>query len=339
MDFILGQRNLMLKGLILSKFMPFHLGHIALIDFAKKNSDIVDVLFCCELSEVIDSKTRYNWLKDYYNNDTKINLHLIEYKETDLPSTSVSSIEVSRKWADYLLELGFQPDIIFSSEKYGDYLADFMKCSHKIYDEKRELINISATQIRNHPFKYWEYLPEIVKPFFVFKICIVGTESTGKSTITQRLAEFYQTNFVSEVAREIFGKTDEVVFEDLIKIAEAHSNEIVNKSKNANKLLFIDTDINITKSYSRYLFDKELLVNNEIISINKSDLYLFFASDCQYVQDGTRLIQECRLELEESHKSLLQENNIEFIEIKGNFEEKYNTSLQIINSAIKSKYE
>ncbi|MBI3481387.1 MAG: AAA family ATPase, partial [Bacteroidetes bacterium] len=39
-------------------------------------------------------------------------------------------------------------------------------------------------------------------------ICFYGPESTGKSTMAKRLAEFYKTGFVPEVAREMITSND-----------------------------------------------------------------------------------------------------------------------------------
>ena len=36
------------------------------------------------------------------------------------------------------------------------------------------------------------------------KVVICGPESTGKSTLTQKLASYFKTNYVSEYARTIF---------------------------------------------------------------------------------------------------------------------------------------
>ena len=64
-------------------------------------------------------------------------------------------------------------------------------------------------------------------------------------------------------------RTNKVVYSDLSKIAKLHAEEIKYKQSFAHKLLFIDSDINTTKSYSRYLFKKELKVAKEIEAINK----------------------------------------------------------------------
>lgn len=151
-----------------------------------------------------------------------------------------------------------------------------------------------------------DYLPDHVKGYFVKKICIVGSESTGKSTLTRLLAEKFTTVYVEEMARYIVSKTNEVIFEDLQAIANLHAQAITEKTMIANKLLFVDTDVNITQSYANYLFHKELKVDDRVQEANKFDLYLFLEPDCTFVQDGTRLEQDEREKLSESHKQQLR---------------------------------
>src|SRR5712671_1349668 len=61
----------MKKGLVIGKFMPFHKGHKALIDFAMRNCDELIVLICAEINEPIPAAQRYMWLKEALNNHTR----------------------------------------------------------------------------------------------------------------------------------------------------------------------------------------------------------------------------------------------------------------------------
>jgi HTH-type transcriptional regulator, transcriptional repressor of NAD biosynthesis genes len=84
----------------------------------------------------------------------------------------------------------------------------------------RELVSISGTKIRENPYQHWDYLPEVVRPCFVKKVCIFGPESTGKSTLTKKLAEHFHTSYVHEYARPFLDlKNGECKAEDIEKIA------------------------------------------------------------------------------------------------------------------------
>ena len=107
--------------------------------------------------------------------------------------------------------------------------------------------------------------------------------------------------------------------------------KIQNNVLKANKLLFIDTDLNITKSYSNYLFSHQLKVEDWIEKANQSDLYLFLENDACYIQDGTRLSKKQPDILNSVHKKILKENGINYILINGNWNERFHKTCKIIN--------
>lgn len=322
----------MKHGLVLGKFMPLHKGHLALISFAKSKCDILTVLLCAEDKETIPASTRLKWLQEELG--STVDLQVLKYSDKDLPNTSVSSKQVSKKWSVVLKKNFPHVNIIFSSEPYGDFVADFMGAESVVYDEARKNYPVSATQIKNNPFYFWDFIPESVKPYYVKKACLLGTESTGKSTLTENLAKYFDTAFVPEMARDIIEQTEECTYENLFEIATLHAKTIIEKLPLANKLLFIDTDINITRSYSSFLFGKELTVPSWIEEANKADLYIFLEPDCPFVQDGTRLNETDRAKLNSSHKNQLDKNNIKYICAGGGWEERFETIVKVI----KEKY-
>lgn len=78
--------------------------------------------------------------------------------------------------------------------------------------------------------------------------------------MTQLLADYYDTTYVPEMARLLISSTNTIVHSDLYRIAHLHAKEIKKRENTANKLLFIDSDISITESYSQFLFKKKLHV-------------------------------------------------------------------------------
>jgi len=321
----------MSKGLVFGKFLPLHKGHIALIEFALKHCDHLYICVCFSSKEQIDPITRKQWLYQAFENSKNITIVSFGYDENELPNTSVSSKKVSKQWAAAFKKLFPDVDTVFTSEPYGEFVAAFMNIRHILFDEARISVPVSATQIRQSPFHYWDYIPGNIRYWFVKKICIIGSESTGKSTLTEKLAHHYDTSFVPEMAREIIEKTEECTYDDLLKITELHAKTIQRCLHGANKLLFIDTDINITRSYSEFLFGKELIVEPWMEDMNKCDLYLFLETDSDFVQDGTRISKEEREKLSLHHKKIFHSRGIEMISITGDWELRFKTACKIID--------
>lgn len=323
----------MKTGLVFGKFMPLHNGHLALIEFALQHCTHLTIILCYTNKEPIKGEIREQWLKKALEDYKNITIIPFEYNDSVLPNTSASSKGVSRKWAAAFKKIVPDAAIVFTSELYGEYIAEYMNIQRLDFDKERKAIPVSASQIREDPFKYWSFIPSYVRSWFVKKICIAGTESTGKSTLTENLARHFRTTFVPEMAREIVEVTDTCTYEDLLNIASLHAKEILNKLPGANKLLFVDTDINITGSYSEFLFNKKLEVENWIAEANQFDMYLFLEPDCEYIQDGTRLSPEERNKLSEHHKRFFQNIGINFISICGSWENRFVTACKIIEDS------
>lgn len=303
-----------------------------MIDFARERCDQLTILICAAGSEDIPGSTRLGWVSEFYAAETSARPVLLEYDENSLTNTSVSSRKVAKVWAEFIKERIAGFDLVFSSEKYGDYLAEYLDARHISFDPPRSGVPVSGTQIRANPLKFWDFLPANVQPYFVKKVCLIGTESTGKSTMAEKLADHFKTLFVPEMAREIIEKTVECTPGHLLQIAELHARAIVEAKKSANRLLFIDTDVNITRSYSRFLFGSELDVAEWMDEANRCDLYLYLENDSEYVQDGTRLDVAERDRLDKEHRKVFNERGIGYIAIRGNWEEKFRTAVDIISS-------
>ena len=313
----------MKTGLVLGKFMPLHNGHIALIEFAIKYCDELIVLICASNTEPIHGSQRLDWVTETFKLNIKIKPLLLSYDESILPNTSESSRAISEIWANSLKDYLPSIDIFFASEAYAAYMGEFLNCEYKTFDIPRDIVPISSTQIRKSPFKYWDLIPAAVKPHYAKKVCLYGTESTGKTTIAQKLADYFDTKCVIEMAREVLENTYECTEVQLTEIAELHAKTIEVKIKEANKILFVDTDVHITRSYSRFLFHKELVVADWVDAANKFDLYLYLDNDAPYIQDGTRLTRVDRDLLNESHKIELINNDIKFELLTGSWADKF----------------
>jgi len=317
------------EGLVCGKFEVLHKGHLALIDFARNRCDKLNILLCSnEKYELIPGRTRFQWLKETYKYDNKIN---VEYTDVDLPYTSESNRDVAEVWSNYFKKLYPELYVIFTSEKYGDYVAEYMKIEHIMFDEKRISKPISSTEIIKRPLSNWDFISDVAKPYFVKKIVLFGTESTGKSTFSEKLAKEFSTNCVLERSRDIMTNTDTCTYEDMFILAEMHSNDINKGIINSNKMIFVDTNIETIKVYSDFLFNKKPSFKNWIEQSNKADLYIFLSNDAPYVQDGTRLNLERRNRLNDMELEHLIKNNLNFEIVKGqNWDERYQKAIQII---------
>lgn len=321
----------MTRGLVLGKFMPLHKGHLALIRFAAKHCDGLTILLCHHAGEPISGGQRMQWLQTIFTGHSAVGLLSLEYNPLALTETSNADPVHAKAWAEKIKPLLPHIDVFFSSESYGDAFAAFLGAKHKVFDEARKTVPVAASLIRRKPLTHWDYLPPSVRPFFVKKIALLGSESTGKSTLAGHLAVHYNTCFVPETARDLIGHTADCTEADLLQIALAHATETKARLNKANRLLFVDTDLHITKSYSRFLFQKELFLPQWIEEANACHLYLFLQTDCPYVQDGTRLSEEGREALSRSHEAVLTDASMAYKTLGGTWDERFAQACRIID--------
>jgi len=317
----------MRTGLVLGKFMPLHKGHLGLIAFGLAHCDTLIVLVCARDEEPIPGPLRLQWMRQTYQNEARVRA---EYTDEALPDAEHSCRRVSLHWARYLHERFPQVDVIFSSEPYGDYVAEAMQIQHQPYNMERSLIPISASLIRSTPFRHWDYLAPAARPYFVKRVCVFGPESTGKSTLTVQLAEHFNTTFVPETARALLGERH-VVYEDIAAIIKAQASAVLEQSAEARCLLFCDTDLLTTRIYSEHYFGRMPPVPDWVEAVHVYDLYLFCDIDTPWIADPQRDLGDRRTEFRDKFLEALVATNIPYTIICGSWEERLECAVQAVH--------
>ncbi|MFC0518216.1 AAA family ATPase [Mucilaginibacter angelicae] len=327
----------MVKAFVFGKFLPFHKGHEAMISFALTNCDFLSVLVCCDNEENIPGALRKNWIEATFACQENIEVKTFYYDNRILPNTSQTSLNVSQIWSAEFKKLYPDYNLLITSEPYGELVAGFMKIRHIAFDPDKSRFPVSASVIRNNLFSNWHYLPAAVKPYFAVKVVILGTESTGKTTLTKQLAAYYNSSFVLEAGRDLIPDSTDFTFNDLILVANEHAERIDRAILGDSALVIIDTNIHITQSYAKFVFNRELEVNDHIYSTNKADLYLYLNNDAPYYQDGTRLNKTDRDLLDQSHRGVLADHQINFVEISGSWQNRFEQAISEISKLIANK--
>ena len=325
------------SGLILGKFMPPHRGHLFLIDFARHYVDHLTVLVCSIDREPIPGELRYRWMREACPG---VNLvHITD----DLPQEPADHPSFWHIWHDRIRQaMPSGPDYVFASEDYGWKLADVLGSQYIPVDHARKVVPVSGTLIRNDPMRYWDMLPEYVRPHYVKRVCLFGPESTGKSTLSEKLANHYQTVHAWEYARSLLDfNQGKATAEDIPKIARGQMATEDALASQANRVLFCDTDLITTTIWSDVLFNRCPAWILEEADRRSYDLYLLMDIDTPWVNDNQRFLGEPaqRRSFFERCKHELEIRNRPYVLIQGDWGARMKQAVEAVDRLIATSIE
>ena len=142
-------------GFTIGKFAPFHKGHEYLIETALKESDeLYVIIYDTDVTDISIEK-RAKWITDRFS-DVKIIYAYDSPKQYGLDDESVKiQMEYLTKKID-----GIPVNCFFSSEPYGEKVAQYLNIENRIVDMSRQQVPISAGFIRNDIEKHKMFLDE-----------------------------------------------------------------------------------------------------------------------------------------------------------------------------------
>ncbi|WP_448528250.1 AAA family ATPase [Raineya sp.] len=174
----------------------------------------------------------------------------------------------------------------------------------------------------------------------MFKVAIVGAEATGKSTLAENLAKYYQTIWVPEYAREYLTHLGrKYTFDDVLAIAQGQS-KIISESITQNPFLpiiFIDTELLVTHIWCEYVFGRHHSWIAENLSKQNFDLYLLCNTDLPWEYDVLREQPslEKRKEIHRLYEFYLRKFHFPYELIEGKAEQRLFSAVQAIEKGIK----
>lgn len=313
--------------MILGKFMPPHAGHVYCIEFARRFVDRLTVLVCSIEAEPIPGAMRFEWVKELFPECDVI--HVTDENPQE-PSDHEDFWPIWKETIRRRLPTG--PDYVFASEEYGQPLAELLESKFIPVDIGREVVPISGTEIRERPLMHWNYLPVPVKPYYVKRVSIFGPESTGKTTLARRLAQHFQTVWVPEFARGLLDlKGGHCDVEDIPLIARGQRAATEALARQANRVLFCDTDVTTTTIWSDVLFATIPDWIAEEAVRESFDLTLLLDVDVPWVDDEQRFLPHLRQEFFARCEAALIENGRRYHVIRGDWDQRFEEAVALVS--------
>ena len=174
----------------------------------------------------------------------------------------------------------------------------------------------------------------VLKPS-IKNVCITGPECTGKTDLSQFLANHYKTARVPEYARGYLDKLNHPYQQsDLIKIAHGQTRMEDEWMYESNKVLICDTNLITIKIWSEHKYGN---CPEEILDRHASrvyDLYLLCYIDVPWENDPQREHPDKREHFWFIYKNEIEKTNVPFVEIGGSIEDRRKKAVAAIEKLL-----
>lgn len=160
-------------------------------------------------------------------------------------------------------------------------------------------------------------------------VALHGIESTGKSTLAAALARDLGTVWVPEYGREYcLAHGTDCTPADLRTIAETQQAMIEAAKAGSGRVLITDTDWLMTRAWHRMMIGTEMAGP----AYPTADLYLHFAPDVPWIDDGLRLHAEAeeRRRFDALCRAELVSAGVPWVEIAGDWAERRTAALAAV---------
>ena len=180
------------------------------------------------------------------------------------------------------------------------------------------------------------------QPTSIIKIAMFGPESTGKTTLSKQLADHFQTVWTPEFARNYLqekwnAKQQICTPDDLLPIAIGQT-KLENESLNiANKYLFCDTNLLVTKVFSEIYYNFCDPILDKAARKHKYDLFFLTDIDVPWQKDNLREKSNNRENIFEIFKNVLIQNQKPFITLSGDENERLKKAIAIVENLENAK--
>lgn len=326
-------------GLVVGEFAPLHRGHEFVIESARAACEQV-VLVSYSLPEFAPcaAPIRAGWLAARFPDARRCVLQATGYVAADLDADARTEARAlartmprndapEREHHAFVAALctrvlRARVEAMFSSTDDGDAGAAALTAAlragdpaapavqHVVVDRVRAHVPCTAQQVRADVHAHRAFLSPLVYASFVERVCVLGGESSGKTSLARHLAQHFDTAWVKEYGREVWQRRGGALqLDDLRRIAETQVAHEEEGARQARRFLFCDTSPLSTLFYSQRMFGRADARVTELANRPYAHTVLC-APDFPFVQDGTRQGSQVRTQQHEWYVLAMEQRAI-----------------------------
>jgi HTH-type transcriptional repressor of NAD biosynthesis genes len=319
-------------GLILGKFMPPHRGHMDLIEAARARVDLLTILVCSRAGEPIPGHVRYAWMRELA---PAARVLPITDENPALPEDDPDFWEI---WvASIRRAVPEGPHLVFAGEPYGHELARRLGARAVVVDRALSVHPTSASAIRADPLGHWDELLPPVRGHYALRVVVTGSESTGKTTLAERLARHFETVWIPEFARGYLdAKPTPLDPSDIEPIARGQIAAEDAGAREANRVVFLDTDLASTEVYAEHYYGVCPAWIREEGRRRSPHLYLLAGIDAPWVADPQRDRGHMRADMHDLfRRRIAAAARTPVVEVVGSWNERFETARTAVEELLR----
>lgn len=302
--------NVTSLGIVFGTFAPLHVGHIDIINQAKRHNDGVLTIvsgYDGDRGDLIglSLRKRFRYTRETFRYDDLVIVDKLD--ENHIPAYPNGWVEwlakLDESIAQYVTFSGQAKIVVYCGEtEYKDKINE-LRPDWEVVLVDRSIIRISGTMIRNNPRAHWHQIAKPFRRFFSTNVLIAGSASNGKTTLARDLSRLFGCPWSPEYARE-YQERYNVLDDELDKNDYTYlftgqfrqTSDLIDSPAN-NGLIIADTNSTITMAYAEYYLKDSLSeedfqaltdVYQSMIEKEKWDKIFVVLPQSNYVDDGVR---------------------------------------------------
>jgi len=170
----------------------------------------------------------------------------------------------------------------------------------------------------------------------MISIVLIGPESSGKTVLSEYLADHFETIWVEEYLREHFNQFSSVLEEKMLEIAQKQRKNEEKGEETAENIVFFDTNLVTLKVYHELYFDSLAFWFRELYHRKNYTHYLLLKPDIPWVDDGQRDMKDHRDAIFSLFESQLLMLECPFSVVSGDFDQRKAMAVELVNEIIQS---
>lgn len=168
----------------------------------------------------------------------------------------------------------------------------------------------------------------------LIRVCLIGPECTGKTTLAEELSVHFGVPWVPEFAREYAQRVGRLLtFDDVEPIARGQM-ALEDAATAPAVPLILDTDLISTVVYAKHYYGRCPEWIEREAAARKADLYFLTSIDVPWTADSVRDTAAARAALHGQFATALGTFGANFVTVSGDWEQRWKTAVTRLDSLL-----